>query len=162
MPRPTLRASFEVNLCPILNTHTHTVAKPLSLAKRRWLVGENPTRNDSVTVVRNKPTLRRSPRREKRQWLGLLCGLNFMYNFQTEYTVANEDGLLARIQRERTLWPSFKISRRFAAHHAESLAANRWSLRHSDHEEVTNHRAHSTPLIRIHTHNGIVNFSMDL
>ena len=28
-------------------------AKPLSLAKRGWLVGENPKRNDSVTVVRN-------------------------------------------------------------------------------------------------------------
>ena len=53
----------------------HTVAKPLSLAKRGWLVGENPMRNDSVTLVRKKPTLRRSLRREKRQWLGLLCGL---------------------------------------------------------------------------------------
>ena len=42
----------------------HTVAKPLSLAKQGWLVGENPTRNDSVMVVRNQPTLRRSPRRE--------------------------------------------------------------------------------------------------
>ena len=42
----------------------HTVAKPFSLAKREWLVGENPTRNDSVTVVRNLPTLRRSPSRE--------------------------------------------------------------------------------------------------
>ena len=31
----------------------HTVAKPISLAKREWLAGENPTRNDSVTVVRN-------------------------------------------------------------------------------------------------------------
>ena len=31
----------------------HTVAKPFSLAKREWLVGENPTRNDSVTVARN-------------------------------------------------------------------------------------------------------------
>ena len=31
----------------------HTVTKPVSLAKREWLVGENPRRNDSVTVVRN-------------------------------------------------------------------------------------------------------------
>ena len=56
-----------------------------------------------------------------------------------------------------TPWRSFEISRRFAAHHAESFAAHRWSLRHSDHEEVTNHSAHWTPLIRIHTSNGIVN-----
>ena len=40
----------------------------------------------------------------------------------------NEDGLLERIQREMTPWWSFEISRRFAAHRAESLAANRWSL----------------------------------
>ena len=38
----TLRASFEVSLCDFKNKHT--VAKPLSLAKREWLVGENPTR----------------------------------------------------------------------------------------------------------------------
>ena len=50
--RPTLRASFEVNLCPILKNKP-TVAKPFSLAKRECLVGENPTRNDSVTVVQN-------------------------------------------------------------------------------------------------------------
>ena len=31
----------------------HTVAKSFSLAKREWLVGKNPKRNDSVTVVRN-------------------------------------------------------------------------------------------------------------
>ena len=31
----------------------HTVVKPCSLAKRELFVGENPTRNDSVTVVRN-------------------------------------------------------------------------------------------------------------
>ena len=49
---PTLRASFEVNLCPILKTNP-PFAKPFLLAKREWLVGENPTRNDSVTVVRN-------------------------------------------------------------------------------------------------------------
>ena len=47
------------------------------------------------------------------------------------------------------------FSRRFAAHHAGSLAANRWSLWHSDHKEVTNHSAHWTPLIRIHTYNEI-------
>ena len=45
-----------------------------------------------------------------------------------------------------TPWRSFEISWRFAAHHAERLAANRWSLQHSDHEEVTNHSAHWTPL----------------
>ena len=31
----------------------------------------------------------------------------------------NEDGLLARIQREMTPWRSFEISRRFATQHAE-------------------------------------------
>ena len=61
-----------------------------------------------------------------------------------------------------TPWRSFENSWRFAAHHAESFAANRWSLRHSDHEEETNHSAHWTPLIRIHTYNGIANFSMEL
>ena len=96
--RPTLRASFEVNLCPILKRST-----PL----------------------------------------------------QRPCNKLNEDGLLARIQREMTAWRSFEISRRFAAHPAESLAANRWSLRHLDHEEVTNHSAHWTPLIRIHTYNEI-------
>ena len=53
---------------------------------------------------------------------------------------------------------SFEISRHFTAHHAESLPANRWSLRHSDHEEVTNHSSHWTHLIRIHTYNGIEKF----
>ena len=56
-----------------------------------------------------------------------------------------------------TPWRSFEISWRFAAHHAESLAAHRWSLQHSDHEEVTNHCAHWTPLARKHTSNGIAN-----
>ena len=66
-------------------------------------------------------------------------------------------------KKEMTPWRSFEISRRFAAHHTESLAANRWSLRHSDHEEVasTNHSAHWAPLIRIHTYNGIANFSLE-
>ena len=52
---PTLRASFEVNLCPPLSDFKtkNTVAKPISLAKREWLVGENPTRNDAVAVVQN-------------------------------------------------------------------------------------------------------------
>ena len=63
----------------------------------------------------------------------------------------NKDGLLTKIQQEKTQWRSFEISRRFAAHHAESLPANRWSLRQSYHEEVTNHRAHWTPLIRTTT-----------
>ena len=51
-----------------------------------------------------------------------------------------------------TAWRSFEISWRFATHHAESLPANHWSLRQSDHEQVTNHRAHWTPPIRIHTY----------
>ena len=68
-------------------------------------------------------------------------------------------------------WRSFEISRRFAAHHAESLAANRWSLKHSDHEEVTNHSAHSLTLNPSHNDtylqwkckflNGIANFWND-
>ena len=60
-----------------------------------------------------------------------------------------------------TPWWWFESSSGFAAHHAESLAANRWSLRHSNHEEVTNHSAHWTPLLRIHTMkvlNGIETF----
>ena len=67
--RPILRASFEVNLCPILKINT-----PL----------------------------------------------------QRPFNSLNEDGLFAGIQREMTPWRSFEISRRFAAHHAVSLAANRW------------------------------------
>ena len=35
---------------------------------------------------------------------------------QRPFNKLNEDGLLARIQREMTPWQSFKISRRFAAH----------------------------------------------
>ena len=53
-----------------------------------------------------------------------------------------------------TPWRSFEISRRFATHHAESLAANRWLLRHSDHKEVTKESAHWTPLMK-DTYNGI-------
>ena len=60
--RPTVRASFEVNLCPILKTST-----PL----------------------------------------------------QSPFHKLNDNGLLARIQREMTPWRSFEISRHFAAHHAE-------------------------------------------
>ena len=63
--KPALWASFEVNFMADFK-NKHTVAKPLSLAKRGCLGGEKPKRNDSVTVVRNWPTLRRSPRREKR------------------------------------------------------------------------------------------------
>ena len=47
--RPTLRASFEVNLCPILKTNT-----PLQMPCNQLNEdGENPKRNDFVTVVRN-------------------------------------------------------------------------------------------------------------
>ena len=48
--RPTLRASFEVIFMSNFK-EKYTVAKALSLAKPGWLVGENPKRNDSVTVV---------------------------------------------------------------------------------------------------------------
>ena len=68
-----------------------------------------------------------------------------------------EDGFLARIKKEMTSWGSFEISRRFAAHHAESLAANRWSLRHSDHEEVKTKVLTEPP--DKDTYNGIENFS---
>ena len=50
--RPTLWASFRVNLCPIAKSK-HIVAKAFSLAKRGGLVGENAKRTNSVTVVRN-------------------------------------------------------------------------------------------------------------
>ena len=136
---PSLRASFEVNLCPILKTNT-PLQRPcnslnegcLARIKEKWL-------RDGRSKLADASPL--TARKENRQWLGL-----------------HENGLLARIKKEMTPWWSFEISRRFTARHAESWAANRWSLRHSHHEEVTNHSAHWTPLIRIHTYNGIANF----
>ena len=68
------------------------------------------------------------PFEPKRQWLGLFAGI-VCFNLcpilktntplQSPFHLLNENGLLARIQREMTPWRSFEISRHFAANHAE-------------------------------------------
>ena len=67
--KPTLRASFEVTLCPILKTSTPLRRPRMACSresKEKWL-------RDGRSKLADASPL--TARKEKRQWLGLLRGL---------------------------------------------------------------------------------------
>ena len=108
------------------------------------------------------------PSEPKRQWLGLLCGFclkSICVRFNKQRHRCKADVIswrrMACWRQSNAKWlrdGRSKLADTSPLTTQRAWATNRWLFRHSDHEEVTNHSAHWTPLIRIHTYNGIEKF----